>query len=398
MNGLLYPQPQGALMDPRSAMIMQTGLGLMAASGPSRYPVGFGQAFGQAGMQGVNAYNQAQQSNQNAQLFNLKMAEVQREAEERKRKEAALAELKKDPRFANLGPLFDVAPQLAIEQMFAKPSASRTQADARGVLRFVDGPQAGQVVPGFDSARMPEGFEAGPNGRPQPIPEYWEQKRRLAEAGRPSTTIENYPNPIPVVGPDGRPRMVQFGKTGAVQETPYRPYEEPRPPADTERVAGGYASRMLAAERVIQEVGPSGDRSLGTDVAAKAGGYAERVAMSPEQQQVRQAQEDWVRSKLRKESGAVIAKEEMDKEIETYFPMPGDGPEVIAQKTRARATATDAMMTAAGRAAPQRDDRKVLPRSKQFKLDGGGGVIGLLEESTGKYYVMRNGKKFYIEE
>lgn len=62
MNGALFPQPQGSLMDPRSAMMMQTGLGLMAAGGPQSTPVGLGQAFGQAGMQGLNAFQQAQQA------------------------------------------------------------------------------------------------------------------------------------------------------------------------------------------------------------------------------------------------------------------------------------------------------------------------------------------------
>lgn len=62
MNGVLYPQPEGVLMDPRSALLMQTGLGLLSASGPSRAPVPFGQALGQAGMQGMQAFQQAKQA------------------------------------------------------------------------------------------------------------------------------------------------------------------------------------------------------------------------------------------------------------------------------------------------------------------------------------------------
>ena len=75
--------------------------------------------------------------------------------------------------------------------------------------------------------------------------------------------------------------------------------------------------------------------------------------MTPEQQQVRQAQEDWVRSKLRKESGAVIGDEEMSREIKTYFPQIGDSPPVIAQKARARQIAINAMQTSAGPAMSQ---------------------------------------------
>src|SRR3990167_11436262 len=89
MNGILSNTPNGILMDPKVAMLTQMGMGLMGAGGPSRTPVSFGQGFGQAGMQGLQAYQQAQQGNQQQQMFAMKMAEVQREEEERKKKEQA---------------------------------------------------------------------------------------------------------------------------------------------------------------------------------------------------------------------------------------------------------------------------------------------------------------------
>jgi hypothetical protein len=66
--------------------------------------------------------------------------------------------------------------------------------------------------------------------------------------------------------------------------------------------------------------------------------------VDPNAQVYRQAQEDWVRAKLRKESGAVIADEEMAKEIETYFPQPGDSQETIEAKGRARKIAIDSLI------------------------------------------------------
>jgi hypothetical protein len=72
--------------------------------------------------------------------------------------------------------------------------------------------------------------------------------------------------------------------------------------------------------------------------------------MTPDQARYRQAQEDWVRAKLRKESGAAIGKEEMEREIATYFPQVGEGPEVRAQKRQARAVAVEAMRASAGKA------------------------------------------------
>lgn len=113
MNGVL------SQFDPKTLALLQTGLGMMQASGPSRTPVSFGQAFGQAGGQGLQAYQQQS-------LFNQKMAEEQRLAEERKKKEQALAQLASDPRMAQYGNLLQVAPQAAIDRAFPKP----TEADS----------------------------------------------------------------------------------------------------------------------------------------------------------------------------------------------------------------------------------------------------------------------------
>jgi len=57
---------------------------------------------------------------------------------------------------------------------------------------------------------------------------------------------------------------------------------------------------------------------------------------------------DWVRAKLRKESGAVIGPKEMQDEIITYFPQPGDSAAVIKQKAESRRAAERAMSISAG--------------------------------------------------
>lgn len=121
-----------------------------------------------------------------------------------------------------------------------------------------------------------------------------------------------------------------------------------------ERNAAGYLMRMTEASKLLDQFEGSGAATYGTQTAAAVpfvGGAIRRAVMTPDQQQYRQAQEDWVRAKLRKESGASIATDEMDREIETYFPMPGEGKEVIAQKRKARATANAAMRQSSGRAA-----------------------------------------------
>jgi hypothetical protein len=126
-------------------------------------------------------------------------------------------------------------------------------------------------------------------------------------------------------------------------------------PAEYERAAKGYFDRMQAAEAIMAEVGPKGVPTEVTEAVGALpliGDYARRKTMSVEQQRFRQAQEDWVRAKLRKESGAVIGAKEMVDEIRTYFPMPGDSPEVIAQKAQARQIAIGGMRDMAGATVP----------------------------------------------
>lgn len=158
-------------------------------------------------------------------------------------------------------------------------------------------------------------------------------------------------------------------------------------PTDSERMAKGYHDRMAEAEGIMSGIGQKGAPTASTAAASQVpimGNWAERVMMTPEQQQYRQAQEDWVRSKLRKESGAVIAKEEMDQEIRTYFPQIGDSPEVIAQKARARQTAIKAMRDAAGPA---------ISTQEQKAPASGGGALSADEKKELDDLRKRFGKK-----
>lgn len=177
----------------------------------------------------------------------------------------------------------------------------------------------------------------------------------LALAKATNISVQNFPNPIPVVDPvTGRPAMVQFGNKGEIRSVPYLP--ESKPPTESEANTAGYLTRMHAAEGLLKEQGTAGHPTVATAVASRipmVGEYTQRVAETPAQGKFRQAQEDWVRAKLRKESGAVIGKEEMEKEISTYFPKPGDPPAVIAQKERSRRVAMEGLSIGAGRAMNQ---------------------------------------------
>lgn len=121
-------------------------------------------------------------------------------------------------------------------------------------------------------------------------------------------------------------------------------------PTEQERISAGYASRMMAAEQTLSRVVRGGfNPGNWTDATMGRLPIIGNALTSEGGQLYRQAQEDWVRAKLRRESGAVIGAEEMAQEIRTYFPQPGDTPAMIAQKEQARQLAAQAMVGAAGR-------------------------------------------------
>lgn len=135
-----------------------------------------------------------------------------------------------------------------------------------------------------------------------------------------------------VIGPDGKPLS---GK----------------PPTEGQAVAAGFADRMTAAEKIMQNVGEKGDAGYKSSIAGSVpfvGNTVQRWFSDEAQQKVKQAQDDWIRAKLRKESGAVIGADEMESERQTYFPMPGEESALRDQKRQARELAQKGMVRMAG--------------------------------------------------
>lgn len=136
---------------------------------------------------------------------------------------------------------------------------------------------------------------------------------------------------------------------------------EGKKPTESEQKAYGFAQRMELSDQLLtnleNQVLKEGldTTALYPTATSQAAGkvpligdYLRTRITSPVQQQYRQAQENWVRANLRKESGAVIGSDEMADEIRTYFPQPGESAEVIQQKQLARQVTQDAMKTSAG--------------------------------------------------
>ena len=141
---------------------------------------------------------------------------------------------------------------------------------------------------------------------------------------------------MPITGPSGQPLK---GAGGA--------------PTEGQSNAAGFAQRMELAEGIINQLPAGSQPGAGTRIAEAVpfvGGALARSGQSPATQQYDQAAQDWIRAKLRKESGAAIGADEMKQEYATYFPMVGDTPEKIAQKAEARRVVTLGMGKSAGRA------------------------------------------------
>jgi hypothetical protein len=124
-------------------------------------------------------------------------------------------------------------------------------------------------------------------------------------------------------------------------------------PTEGETNAAGFAQRMELAQSIINNLPAGSQPGAGTRLAEAVpfvGGALARTGQSVQTQQFDQAAQDWIRAKLRKESGAAIGVDEAKKEYETYFPMVGDSAEKIAQKAEARRVVTLGMQKSAGKA------------------------------------------------
>jgi hypothetical protein len=121
------------------------------------------------------------------------------------------------------------------------------------------------------------------------------------------------------IGPDG---SVQIGgRAGKLTEV--------------QGAATAYGKRMWEAEKRIAGLTGANPTDFLQSILAKVpvgGNYA----LTPEYQQYKQAATDWIRAKLRKESGAVISDQELESDFQTFVPQPGDKDPVIAQKADAR--------------------------------------------------------------
>ena len=114
--------------------------------------------------------------------------------------------------------------------------------------------------------------------------------------------------------------------------------------------AAAFANRMSAGLMIFDELASGGydPTNMQDYLAGNLPRSISGFASTAEGQRYMAAKTDFITAVLRKESGAAISVSEFEKEDRKYFPQPGEGPEVIEQKRRARRRALESMKAQSG--------------------------------------------------
>ncbi len=139
-----------------------------------------------------------------------------------------------------------------------------------------------------------------------------------------------------------------------------KPVQTAKAPTEFQGKSAAFGARAEQAAKIIDQIG---DKYSPAAINAKqavgntwlVGGALEaatnKMALSDNDQKAEQAQRDFVNAVLRQESGAAIGPSEFDNAKKQYFPQPGDGAAIKAQKKRNRDLAVQGLVSNAGRAA-----------------------------------------------
>lgn len=143
-------------------------------------------------------------------------------------------------------------------------------------------------------------------------------------------------------------------------------------PTEFQGKSAAFGLRAREADKILTQLAAAGPTGLGLVASDRPGALKAAAGSVPlignslaagvntlptwaggpnaNQQKAEQAQRDFVNAVLRQESGAAIGETEFQNARQQYFPQPGDGPEVIAQKANNRQLAIQGFEANAGRA------------------------------------------------
>jgi hypothetical protein len=168
---------------------------------------------------------------------------------------------------------------------------------------------------------------------------------------------------------------------GANGQVAGKPISAAKPLTEGQAKANIFGGRMAEANAIIDEMAGNGVTRpgnikqtaegiagaipiIGDSLAAGAGALT-NFTQSSGQQQVEQAQRDFINAVLRRESGAAIAPSEFENARKQYFPQIGDSPAVLKQKSDNRKLATNLML----QEVPENARYKAKPRGPEGSWD-----------------------------
>ena len=370
--------------------LLNLGLSLLAGSGPSAQPRGIGQLLAQGVQAGQQAYQGAYNKALQEQMLKQQLQQQQQAQMEQQAAQQLLPQILRPgaqtPTFYGQPTQMPLRDDEGNIMPGAGVSVGQPQIDLNTLQQLLTrAPSvAGKVLPTIETFRkmtaperltLKEGeqvFEMTPEG-PRAIagaPKAREPKFTTVDIGneiieyRDGVEVRRIPKgrapegPVSLQTVETDTGLATFNpRTG--QLTPITQDGKPvagkgAKPTEGERNAAGFAGRMIEASNILNSPNiAAAAPGFGSGLAGAVpfvGETLKNVVQSPETQQYSQAASDWVRAKLRRESGAAIGDEEALREFRTYFPVPGDSPQVIRQKTQARELATQAMVLSSGSA------------------------------------------------
>lgn len=137
-----------------------------------------------------------------------------------------------------------------------------------------------------------------------------------------------------VMGPDGKPIMVQGGPGTSAKFTEAQSKDN----VYATKAEAALARLEPVADALIERSGVVGEALSGVTL-----GLSREGLQSDEFQLARQAGDEFLQAILRKDTGAAITEQEQMLYGKTYLPQPGDSAKVLAQKKVARAGALEAI-------------------------------------------------------
>lgn len=158
------------------------------------------------------------------------------------------------------------------------------------------------------------------------------------------------------------PAGYRYLPNGQLEAIPGGPGDKTLNPTEVQGKAALFGARAAEADKILSNLSAQGVNTPGLikqgveSIPLIGGGLAMGVnslptalgGPTPKQQQVEQAQRDFVNAVLRQESGASISESEFQNAKKQYFNQPGDSAAVKAQKAANRKTAIEGFKNMAG--------------------------------------------------